>query len=200
MKKLLFVLVGALAGCGSDGDTVTVSLATSAEIKAFLEGKTLTMEGANIPTHPNGYNENVNLAQATQCYNKTVITIGADVWHVASNIGTLNGAATAGAVGTCDRTTVSKTASFDSLTTSIANVEGNGTCFDLTVTYTGFSQEGRAAFNADASQLTMELFFGGQASGHRCADGDVGASGVTLTVGGVASAFTGNAKQVYVIK
>ena len=71
----------------------------------------------------------------------------------------------------------------------------DGECFDLTVTFNGFSQEGRGTINADGSLVTLELFFGGQAAKHRCADGDPGASGVTIK----STAFTGNALQKYTV-
>ncbi|MGC3999900.1 MAG: hypothetical protein QM767_21650 [Anaeromyxobacter sp.] len=82
---------------------------------------------------------------------------------------------------------------FSSTNVLIENVAGNATCFDVTVTYTGFAQEGRGRFLDDGDTLELELFFSGQATGHRCADGAVGEATVTLN----AAAFTGNAVQTY---
>ncbi len=197
MKKTVFlVIAGAVAGCGSEGFGSSTAT-TAAGINAYLEGKTLLMEGNNIPTDPNGFSEDMNLGPNTQCYHSTQITIGGGTWNVNTELGTLNGAPTLYSTGTCDRTTVSGSPlSFTSTTVLIENVQGNGACFDITVTYTGFSQEGRAAFSTDGKTLTMELFFGGQATGHRCADGAVGAATVTLN----GHPFTGNAKQIYVVQ
>jgi hypothetical protein len=198
MKKLIASTVAALAlaACGSSDPAVTPppTLTSAAAITTYLNGKTMLMTGADIPTHPNGFNQNMNLAASTQCYKSTSISIAAGTWNVTSQLGTLNGAPTLYSVGTCDRTTAfGSPLTFSSSTVLIENVSGNATCFDVTVTYTGFSQEGRAAFSADGKTLRMELFFGGQATGHRCASGAVGAAGVTLN----AAAFTGNAVQTY---
>jgi hypothetical protein len=202
MKKILFAAIAAvsMSACGSDSATITVAaptLTSASAINTYIEGKTWVMTGANIPSHPNGYNENANLGSATQCYNKTSIAVTGGVWNVTSLLGTLTGAATVGSVGTCDNATVlGSPLAFASTNVLVENVQGNATCFDITVTYTGFSQEGRASFSADGKTLKMELFFGGQASGHRCAAGAVGAATVTLN----AAAFTGNAVQTYVLQ
>lgn len=154
----------------------------------------MVMTGVDIPSHPNGFNQNVNFGASTQCYKSTTIAVAAGTWNVTSQLGTLNGAPTVGSVGTCDNATAfGSPLTFSSSTVLIENVAGNATCFDITVTYTGFSQEGRGAFSADGKTLRLELFFGGQATGHRCASGAVGSGGVTLN----ASAFTGNAVQTY---
>jgi hypothetical protein len=65
------------------------------------------------------------------------------------------------------------------------------------VNYTGFSQEGRGSLSADGSTLTLELFFASQAANHRCAAGNPGTAGVTLTTTAGTQPFTGNAQQVY---
>jgi hypothetical protein len=200
-KKLLTAaLVGmlSLAGCGDDDDDGGGrDLTTPAGINAFLNGKTLLMEGENIPSHPNGFNEDQNFGAATQCYQSTEIEVSTN-WTVTSQLATLEDAPDPADIGTCNHELPLGTPLvFISTTVLIENVEGNGDCFDVTVTYPGFTQEGRAAFNADATQLTMELFFSGQATGHRCADGDVGEPGtVTLNT----FAFTGDAVQTYEIQ
>jgi hypothetical protein len=198
MKKLIASTVAALAlaACGSSDPAVTPppTLTSAAAIATYLDGKTMLMTGADIPTHPNGYSQDMNFGASTQCYKSTSIAIAAGTWSVTSQLGTLNGAPNVGNTGTCDRTTPLGTPlNFSSSTVLIENVAGNATCFDITVTYTGFSQEGRAAFSADGKTLRMELFFGGRATGHRCASGAVGASTVILST----VAFTGNAVQTY---
>jgi hypothetical protein len=78
----------------------------------------------------------------------------------------------------------------------VENVATDGSCFDFTVTYTGFGQEGRGCISPDGKKAILELFFNGQATGHRCADGAVGSSGVTVN----GNAFTGDAVQIYEVQ
>ena len=199
MKRIaLATLALALAACGgsSDSGPSAPTLSSASAIATYLDGKTLTMAGDNIPAYPNGYNQNMYLGASTQCYHQTTIQIAGTTWAVTSQLGTLTGASTLGAIGTCDRTTVAgNPVSFTSNTVLVENVQGNGTCFDITVTYTGFSQEGRGAFSEDGKTLKLELFFGGQAANHRCANGVPGTSGVLLK----GAAFTGNAVQTYAV-
>lgn len=204
-KLILIGAIGLLAGaCGDDdGDddngTDTPTLDSASAINTYLEGKTLVMEGDDIPTHPNGFNEDVNYDPATQCYNKVEIAIGGGNWTVTSNLGTLNGAPNFGDVGDCDRTTVAGSPlTFTSSAVLIENVQGEGECFDITVTFGGFgfSQEGRGSFTKNPGALTLELFFGGQAEGHRCSYGAVGDATVVLNT----LPFTGDAQQVYQIQ
>ncbi|MFO0593274.1 MAG: hypothetical protein U0441_37375 [Polyangiaceae bacterium] len=178
---------GATGGTTSSG----MDFSTSDKILAYLNGKTLVMEGADIPTDPNGFNENVNFGSATQCYSKVTMTPTDAAWHVASDLGTLNNAPNKGDVGMCDHATVSTMVAFDSTAILIENVTAD--CFDFTATYVGFSQEGRGKIAADGSSLDLELFFGGQATGHRCADGAVGAMTVKLN----GADFKGDAVQTY---
>ncbi len=39
---------------------------------------------------------------------------------------------------------------FDSTAALVENIEGNGECFDFTITYPGFGQEGRGSISAAA--------------------------------------------------
>jgi hypothetical protein len=78
----------------------------------------------------------------------------------------------------------------------IENVRDNGECFDFTITFPGFGQEGRGKIEEDGSEMTLELFFKDRATGHRCDDGDVGDR--TVTASGVA--FAGDARQIYAIE
>jgi hypothetical protein len=170
------------------------------KISSFLEGKTLTMEGASIPTHPNGYLQDLDLGASTQCYQKVVMKVAGGNFAVTSDLGTMRGAdggaaPGVGKVGFCDHSVKSNTVSFTSTVVLIENVKGNGACFDITVTFNGFSQEGRGSVNADGTTMTLELYFGGKAANHRCADGDPGTSGVTVN----SMPFSGSALQKYAI-
>ena len=73
--RLTFILSATLLfACGGEDLTVpapvstTGKFSTSSKIQAFLDGKTLSMVGPAIPSHPNGFDEDVNYGQATQCY------------------------------------------------------------------------------------------------------------------------------------
>jgi hypothetical protein len=206
LGKLAMILLLGAAACGDDDDNggtpdaggspdAGLQLTSATQIFTFLNGKTMKMDGANIPSHPNGLNEDANYGQATQCYISVTMTSAAQQLSVTSVLGTLEGAPTVGSVGTCNHTLMSNTLSFTSTNVLIENVQGNATCFDITVTYSGFSQEGRGKIAADGKTMTLELFFAG-AQGHRCASGAVGASGVMVS----GAAFTGNAQQVYTIQ
>src|SRR5688572_28817469 len=55
------------------GDTPAMQrepLATAAQIFVFLQSSTWRMEADTIPSHPNGYDENINYGQATQCLHR----------------------------------------------------------------------------------------------------------------------------------
>lgn len=180
---------------GTDGGT-EAKFNTADKINTFLEGKTLTMTGANIPSHPNGYDEDVNYGSATQCYQSVSMQVAAGTYNVTSVLGTLRDASQPGTRGTCDHDTKSATLNFSTTAVLIENVAADGSCFDVTYTYTGFKQVGRGKITQDGSTVLLELFFEPQATGHRCADGAVGAPG-TVTLNG--KPFTGNAVQVYTV-
>lgn len=187
---------GADAGPGAADSGTANRFSTSSKILAYLDGRTLTMTGANIPSHPNGFNEDANLGQATQCYHSTVMQVSAGGFNITSELGTLEGAPNVNDVGTCNHDTVAGApAMFASTAVLIENVQGNGECFDFNITFAGFAQEGRGKINADGTTLVLELFFKDQAVGHRCAAGAVGAQTVTLNT----LPFTGNAQQTYTI-
>jgi hypothetical protein len=190
-----------LVGCGSDpagggssGDP-SIQLDSQAKIEGFLEGKPLVMAGDDIPTHPNGYLRDVNFAQATQCYVEVDMNLQGSNFDVKSKLGTLEGAPNSGDVGTCDMNTVSNELEFASTSYIVENVQGDAECFDFTVTYPGFGQEGRGSISADRSELNLEIFFKDQGTGIRCADGVPGSGGITLN----GAAFEGDAVQVYQI-
>lgn len=200
MPLFAIVVIGAV-GCGDDdengnGNVNVAQFDTIAKIEAFLDGKTLTMEGNNIPSDPNGFNQNVNFGQATQCYNSTVVTITGAQWTTTSVLGTLNNAPNVGDVGTCDNDTpFGPPLEFVSTGVAISNVQGDGECFDINATYAGFKQEGRGQIVNEGAEVHLEFYFVNQATGIRCADGAVGSTGVTLNM----AAFTGDSVQRYVV-
>lgn len=202
MKKTLLTAITlctvGLVGCpnGHDHDhDAEPQYNTAARINAYLEGKVLKMEGANIPSHPNGFDEDVNYGQATQCYQSVTMTVGAGNYNVVSVLGTLRNAPNVGNRGECDRNTKLTELTFTSRSVLVENVATDGNCFDVSYDYGTFKQEGRGQVSQDGKTLKVELYFGGQATRHRCADGAVGATGVVLN----GAAFTGNAVQTYTI-
>ncbi|HLM47223.1 MAG TPA: hypothetical protein VK458_25370 [Myxococcaceae bacterium] len=205
MKKQLLSAVMlctlGVVGCGEDNAGPVVDTGpkynTPDKVRTFLEGKTLVMEGANIPSHPNGISENVLFDPSTQCYNKVTMLVASGNLQVTSVRAVIEGATTQGSTGTCNRAMVRDTlAPFTSTTLNIENVKSDGTCFDITATYNGFAQEGRGVVTQDGTKVQLELFFSGQATGHRCVDGAVGAKTITTSRG----AFTGNAVQTYAVQ
>jgi hypothetical protein len=189
----------ALVGCGSDpggdtGDTGgTAALDTPAKIEGFLEGRPLVMEGDDIPSHPNGYLQDANFGAATQCYHRVDMNLTGTTFHVVSKLGTLTDAPNAGDVGKCDHSSMSTQAKFDSTSYLVENVQGDAECFDFTITYPAFGQEGRGRITEDQSVVELELYFRDQATGISCADGPPGSPGVTLKE----AAFEGDSVQVY---
>ncbi|RYZ42823.1 MAG: hypothetical protein EOO72_07160, partial [Myxococcaceae bacterium] len=163
-------------------------------ILAFLEGKTLVMEGDNIPSHPLSLDEDINWGSASQCFQKVTIGVGGNNFHVTSIPGTIRESAGVGQPGsTCDHAAAQNALVFDSKAVTLSNITAGGSCFEILVDYGSFKQEGRASFSSDTKKLSMELYFEAKATGWRCADGAVGAK--TVSVSG--QAFTGNSVQVY---
>ncbi|MDC0712134.1 hypothetical protein POL68_26950 [Stigmatella sp. ncwal1] len=195
MKKKLMsaVMVCALGfvGCGDDDEGPTPPPATkfntADSIRTYLEGKSMLMEGGNIPSHPNGFSEDVNYGSASQCYEKVLMTNSSGNFTVNSTLATIR-------ADGCDHT-ASGSQSFTSTGVLIENVKEDASCFDITITFVGFKQVGRGMLSQDGKMLTLELYFEGQAVGATCAAGAVGASTVTLNK----APFTGNAKQVYTV-
>lgn len=194
MKKQLLSAVMAcalgLVGCGED-DPVTPpekKFDTSAKLLAHFEGKTMVMAGENIPSHPNGFSEDVNLGSATQCYSKVSMAVAGGIFNVTSDLATVSN-------GACNHEKANEQ-KFSTTNVLIENIQGDGECFDVLFTYTGFQQEGRGKISADGKTVTLELFFKDQAVGAKCASGAVGSGNITLNK----NPFTGNAQQVYVIQ
>ncbi|AKF79126.1 hypothetical protein SAMN05443572_10179 [Myxococcus fulvus] len=198
-KKLLSaVMVCALGfvGCGDDDDNEqptpqTPSLNSSANILAFLEGKSMIMEGNNIPSHPNGFSEDVDYGASSQCYQSVTMSVAGGNFKVDSIPGTITN-------NVCDHNAPKNPLSFTSNTVLIENVAADGSCFDVTFSFPGgLVQEGRGGFTADQKTLKLELYFKNQATGIRCANGAVGTSS-SVTLNG--QPFTGNAVQTYSIR
>ncbi|MEZ4307650.1 MAG: hypothetical protein R3F14_06340 [Polyangiaceae bacterium] len=105
---------GGAGGTGGTGGSTGVVLDSADKINAFLEGTKLTMSGDQIPSHPNGFDENVNFGSATQCYSQVAISVAAGTWNVSSDLGTLNDAPNQGDTGTCDHATVAGNVMFSS--------------------------------------------------------------------------------------
>jgi hypothetical protein len=190
-------------GNGPADSGTAADLNTPTRILVFLEGKTLRMEGTNIPSHPNGFTEDLDFGAATQCYNQTTITVSGGNFSITSIAGTLVGAAPN---TMCDRDMPGATIGpFASNTITINNVNApRADCFDVQLDFQGFSQVGRAKFAPDLSEVWMELYFAANSpSGHTCMDGAVGpqTGAVTQTIPGVGVLpFTGDAVQKYVIE
>ena len=183
----------ASGGSASGGSGGVEPLDNAAKINAFLDGKRLHMTGDDIPTHPNGLWEDVNFGQATQCIHSTEMVVAGGTVTVNTVLGALVDAPEAGDVGTCDRAAEGPALEFASTSHLIENVVGDAECFDFTVTYAAFGQEGRGRIPADRQTVELELFFKDAAIGHRCADGAVGEASITID----GTAFGGDAVQVY---
>lgn len=182
------------AGTGSDAG-VEPKYNTASKIFTYLEGKTMVMQGDNIPSHPNGISENLLFDPSTQCYNKVTMTMAAQNLSVTSVRAVVEGATNPGDIGDCNRDNIRDTlAPFTSTVVNIENVKEDGSCFDITATYNGFSQSGRGMITEDGSTVNLELYF--SATGHRCADGAVGAPTVKLN----GADFTGDAVQTYIVQ
>ncbi|QRN97101.1 hypothetical protein JRI60_50495 [Archangium violaceum] len=204
MKKQLLSAVMlctlGLVGCGDDttptpGNPDTgPKYNTADKISTYLEGKTLVMTGDNIPSHPNGYSEDTNLGPNTQCYVLVTMTVAGGQYRVVGDLGTLR--ETSPGVQKCDRTTKSGQSDFTTKTVLIENVKEDGSCFDVTYNFGIFKQMGRGQVSQDGKTLKVELFFENQATGSRCADGEVGAPTVIFNK----QPFTGNAVQTYTIQ
>ncbi len=201
-KKLLSaVMLCALGvvGCGDDpvDPPATPKLDSQANIVAFLDGKSMVMEGNNIPSHPNGFSEDIDYGAATQCYRKVTMSVASGNFKVDSDLGTIeNSPGPNQPGGTCNHTLKKSDLTFTSTGVLIENVTADGSCFDVTFTFPGgVVQEGRGGFSADQKQVKLVLFFQNRATGHRCVNGAVGSASVTH----LGAPFTGNAVQTYVI-
>lgn len=202
-KKLLSAVVLCslgFVGCGDDTEEppppTVPKFDTADNIRNYFDGKKMLMEGASIPTHPNGFDENLDLGPNSQCYNKVEMTVSGGQFTVNSTAGTLNNVNPTTKVGTCDNATAKGTPlSFSTNAVLIDKVKADATCFDVLFTYTSFKQQGRGSLSADGKTLSLELFFENQAVGATCDSGAVGSGGITH----LGKPFTGSAVQVYTV-
>ena len=152
------------------------------------------MQGADIPPFPNGVNEDTNFGGASQCFACVeIFSGGVGRFDVTQQLGEIENAPGVGETGTCNHAVTTSTVSYTTNSVQLSNISGNGACFDVTMAFNGYSQEGRGSISPDGLTLTLELYFGGQASNHRCANGAVGSGGVVVN----GSIFNGNARQTY---
>ncbi|MEL6546408.1 MAG: hypothetical protein AAFQ82_17410 [Myxococcota bacterium] len=199
MKQKLMLLAGAtalvlsLAACGDDEETdntntnnnnnnsQALDFSSQTAILSFLDGKTMVMEGANVPAGLK--------IPITGCIDRTEIDIVSETLTVTSDVGAVVGDA-------CDFTSVSTADSFVSTAVSFTNVASDGSCFDVEITYPGLAQEGRGAINADGTEFLFEVFAVNTFGGIRCSDGNPGDD--TVTFGG--NATPTDVLQTYVIQ
>lgn len=172
-------------------------IASGADVLALLDGKTLLMDATRVPSHPNGYDENLNFGSASQCIHSVRMDVASGAITVATELARLDDAPNAGDRGRCNRNIAAgSNVTFNTTAVLIENVGPGGACFDITLTYMGFGQEGRGRIGPDQRTVSLELFFRDQAVGHRCADGEVGEGTVTLNQ----EPFAGNAVQLYTLE
>lgn len=180
---------------GADAGPPGPRFTSREEIMAHLEGKTLLMTGANVPSHPHGFDEDVNYGSSTQCFQSVTKQVSAGTFQETAVMGTLRNASNIGGRGECDHDTASSTLNVTATSVIIENVQADGSCFDALVTYPSFQTRGRGRMSQDGLTLSLEVFFASQTTGHRCADGELGARTVTLN----GQPFTGDAVQVYTL-
>lgn len=180
---------------------LTMDFSTGRKILASLESRTLIMTGADIPTHPFGLDETTALNANTQCYRAITTRVMSGAFNTTVEAGlltSLDGGAR------CDHTTTTATTTFASTDVLLDNVQDNGRCFDITVNYGTFSEEGRGSMAPDGTAVTLELYFGGKALFHRCEDGPVGSRSVRLAIGSAGQGrvvpLAGDSLQVYRIQ
>lgn len=181
-----------------------LDLATGRKILAFLGGKTLVLSGTDLPPFPFGIAESAALGANTQCYRAITTRVANGAFETTVEAGALVGASDGGS--RCDHTTTTATSKYTSTSVLVDNVADNAGCFDLTVDYGAFGEEGRGRLAPDGTWIALELYFTGKAARHRCEDGAVGAGSVELLVGqpdagvGRVLHLSGNSVQVYRIQ
>ncbi|NMO17342.1 hypothetical protein HPC49_11880 [Pyxidicoccus fallax] len=202
LSAVVLCTVG-LMGCGDDSDPAPTNnppkLDSQQGIMTYVEGKRMVMEGANIPSHPNGVNEGLDFGAASQCYQKVTMSVQAGNFTVDSIPGTIEGG-TQTTPGTCNKTLPKNALSFTSRNVLIENVAADGSCFNVVFTYPSFKQVGRGGFSADGKTLNLEIFFENAATGANCEAGPVGSKTINLVANGQSYPFPGNAVQKYVIQ
>lgn len=171
-------------------------IVTGNDLLMYLEGKTFEMKGANIPSHPFGFDEDVNYGANTQCYQSVVLTFEGGNARMETVPGTLENAPNPNDKGTCDHATPKAPFTFTSTTMSLVEGAPEGACFDVDLKFPAFRVLGRARLAAAATQFEVELYYENQAEGFACANGAVGAAGVTVQN----QPLGGDAVQKFVLK
>ncbi|MFO0728479.1 MAG: hypothetical protein U1E65_32180 [Myxococcota bacterium] len=151
------------------------------KILVYLEGKTLLEVGASMPPYPFGLSENVNNGPASTCFTSITIHVQGGVLHNQTVLAQISGAPNQGDTGVCVHSSPQQMVQYDSTSFAITHLRGNGACFDIDASYTILGTEGRGRIAADGSSMDLEIFYAGQATHHRCADGDVGTVGVVVS-------------------
>jgi hypothetical protein len=204
MKKMLVLAAMAVSGafaCGSTGgNDAGLDFSTGTKILNHLEGKTMVMQGADIPGYPLGFNANINYGASTQCYNQVSIAVGSGNFGVTTKLGSFAPGGDGGLyqVGVCNTATAAGSPlSYTSSAVLFQNVANNGECFDVDLTYTGFSQEGRGSIAADGHTVVMELYASGRATNIRCVNGNPGTIGADGGVKVLGATLAGDSRQTY---
>lgn len=175
---------------------VVMDFSTGRKILTYLEGKTMVMTGPDIPSSPHGLSEAFDLGANTQCFRAITLRMTGGAFASRVELGRLAPPADGGAAF-CDHTLTTVTATYTSKAVLVDNVQDNGRCFDITIDYTTFGEEGRGKMSPDGGLVTLELYYRGKATQHRCEDGPVGAPNVHLLVGGASVPFSGSSLEVY---
>ena len=99
-KRLHWILAAMLcaglgtAGCDDDTDDDDADMMVGGEgegemtfpnpaaIEGYISGKTLVMAGDDIPSHPNGFSEDLDLGPNTQCYNRVALTFDGGAFNL----------------------------------------------------------------------------------------------------------------------
>lgn len=183
--------------CAAGRCTPPSRFTTSADILAFLEGVTLVEEGSNIPSHPQGYSEDVNYGSATQCYSRVTVEVRRGQVHQQLVLGRLDGAPSVGSTGTCNHAVAVQQLDVSSTALELRNIQGDAECFDIDIVYSGYGLQGRGRIVPGAREVQLEIYFQDQATGMRCADGPVGAPR-TVQLNGMP--FTGDAVQRFDVR
>jgi hypothetical protein len=176
------VLNGGCSGSSDpDTDPERVELLAPPAIYEYLKGKEILQAGSDVPPYPNGVSQN------DACLSSVTLQFlaAAGQWSVVVRLGTVNS-------GVCNQNIVSQTLPPFADTFIIANVRGDATCFDIDIE--NANQSGRGSISADGTRISWEIYANAlNPGGHRCANGDLGAAGVSLQ----GAPFSGNAIQVW---
>jgi hypothetical protein len=186
----------ACSGGGARDAGAGLDLSSASQILGQLAGNTWVMAGADLPPYPNGVNQDLDLGANSECFVSSTLTLDGGVLVNQLELGLVAPVPDAG-ITRCDHTTSTGTMTLTSSSLRLDNVAADGTCFDLTIGYGRFGEEGRGQMSPDGQTVTLELYFSGWATRDRCQDGPVGDGGVQLIIAGKLVPVLGDARQVY---